>query len=543
MVEVWQLKHGKSASVQDNDNVPVALLVSQRESNAIAVCASAAKKFNFWRQSNNGNQRDARMYIPDKPINPFFETLPMDSRDTINADTQDSPLIAPPSRKKRKSRWPMVLIVLALAGASIYYLNSEEATVADQPLVSTVEIGSIINTISSAGTVKPSNFVDVGAQVSGQLEKLYVEVGDVVEEGQILAEIDARSQQSRVDASRSAIEAQEAQIASRRASLELARTNKERQERLMAANATSQQDYDTAVANLANAEASLIQLEKQIQQSRASLLSDETELEYTRIYAPLAGTVVSIEMNEGRTLNANQNAPTILRIADLTLMTVEAEISEADIGSLKKGMEIYFTTLSGGTRRWTGELRQILPTPVVTSNVVLYTGLFDVQNQDGTLLPEMTAQVFFITSAARDVLTVPLGALTFVDPEQLRNDAAAGANGEGPVPAGVQRPAGAAQRPGGAGQRPAGAGRRPQGNQLTGDLPARRPALALVLKEDGTEEQRRVVVGVTSRINAEVINGLQEGEQVISGIIQAAAAAPANTEGFRRPGGFPGGFP
>ena len=110
------------------------------------------------------------MYIPNIPINSFFETLPMDSRDTINADTQDSPLIAPPSRKKRKSRWPMVLIVLALAGGSIYYLNSEEATVADQPLVSTVEIGSIINTISSAGTVKPSNFVDVGAQVSGQLE-------------------------------------------------------------------------------------------------------------------------------------------------------------------------------------------------------------------------------------------------------------------------------------------------------------------------------------------------------------------------------------
>ena len=467
------------------------------------------------------------MYIPNKPINSFSETLPMDSRDTINADTQDSPLIAPPSRKKRKSRWPMVLIVLALAGGSLYYFNSDEATVADQPLISTVQIGSIINTISSAGTVKPSNFVDVGAQVSGQLEKLYVE------EGQILAEIDARSQQSRVDASRSAIEAQEAQIASRRASLELAKTNKERQERLMVANATSQQDYDTAVANLANAEASLIQLEKQIQQSRASLLSDETELEYTRIYAPLAGTVVSIEMNEGRTLNANQNAPTILRIADLSLMTVEAEISEADIGSLKKGMEIYFTTLSGGTRRWTGELRQILPTPVVTSNVVLYTGLFDVQNQDGSLLPEMTAQVFFITSAARDVLTVPLGALTFVDPEQMRDGA--GANGEGPVPAGVQRPSGAAQRP-------AGAVRRPQGSQLSGDLPAQRPALTRVLKEDGTEEERRVVVGVTSRVNAEVINGLQEGEQVISGIIQAAAAAPANTEGFRPGGGFPGGF-
>lgn len=463
----------------------------------------------------------------------------MDSQATLNADTQDSPLIAPPSRKKRKRRWPVVLMVLAIAGGGIYFLNSDEQAEADKPLISTVEFGSIINTISSAGTVKPSSFVDVGAQVSGQLEKLYVEVGDTVEEGQLLAEIDARSQQSRVEASRSAIEAQEAQIDSRKASLELAKTNAQRQERLMAANATSQQDFDTAVANLANAEASLIQLEKQIQQSRSSLLSDETELEYTRIYAPIAGTVVSIEMNEGRTLNANQNAPTILRIADLTLMTVEAEISEADIGSLKKGMDIYFTTLSGGTRRWNGELRQILPTPVVTSNVVLYTGLFDVQNEDGTLLPEMTAQVFFITSAARDVLTVPLGALTFIDPEQMREGAAPGATGEGPAPAAI-RPAGAGQRPAGAGQRPAGA-RRPQGNLASGEMPARRFATARVLKGDGTEEQRRVVVGVTSRVNAEIINGLEQGEQVVAGIIQATSAAPANNEGFR-PGGFPGGF-
>jgi macrolide-specific efflux system membrane fusion protein len=466
------------------------------------------------------------MYIPYTHTNSHFETLPMASHDTLNADTQDSPLIAPPSRKKRKRRWPLVLVVLALVGGGIYYFNSEETVEADQPLVSTVEIGSIINTISSAGTVKPSNFVDVGAQVSGQLEKLYVEVGDVVEEGQLLAEIDARSQQSRVDASRSAIEAQEAQIASRRATLDLAKTNKERQERLMAANATSQQDFDSAVANLANAEASLIQLEKQIQQSRASLLSDETELEFTRIYAPLAGTIVSIEMNEGRTLNANQNAPTILRIADLTLMTVEAEISEADIGSLKKGMEIYFTTLSGGTRRWAGELRQILPTPVVTSNVVLYTGLFDVQNEDGSLLPEMTAQVFFITSSARDVLTVPLGALTFIDPEQAQQGAAA--NGEGAVPAAARRPAGAT------GQRPS---RRPQ---ASGDASARRMAVTRVLKDDGTEEQRRVVVGVTSRVSAEIISGLTEGDQVVAGIVQAIAR-PTETQGGR-PGGFPGGF-
>ncbi len=461
----------------------------------------------------------------------------MDSHATLNADTQDSPLIAPPSRKRHKRRWPMALLVLAIAGGLTYYLTKGEEVEADKPLIATVEIGSIENTISSAGTVKPSSFVDVGAQVSGQLQTLYVEVGDTVEQGQLLAEIDARTQQSRVNASRSAIEAQEAQIASRRASLQLAKTNAERQERLMAANATSQQDYDTAISNLASANSSLTQLEKQIEQARASLLSEETQLEFTRIYAPIAGTVVSIEMNEGRTLNANQNAPTILRIADLTLMTVEAEISEADIGNLKKGMEIYFTTLSGGNRRWTGELRQILPTPVVESNVVLYTGLFDVQNEDASLLPEMTAQVFFITSAARNVLTVPLGALTFVDPEQLRQGAEApGTDGES-APAAQQRPTGA-----NVGQRAFG-GRRPQPGQTAGTMPARRFAVARVVKADGTEEERRVVVGVTSRIAAEIISGLEEGEQVVAGIVQAAATAAgtSNNQGFS-PGGFPGGF-
>ena len=461
----------------------------------------------------------------------------MDSHDTMTADTQDSPLQAPSSRRQRRKRWPMLLAALVVGAGAFYYFNRSEEVEADKPLIATVEVGSIINTISSAGTLKPSSYVDVGAQVSGQLEKLYVEVGDIVEEGQLLAEIDARAQQSRVEASRSAIEAQEAQVASRKASLELAKTNAARQERLMAANATSQLDYDNAITSLASAQSSLIQLEKQIEQARASLATDETELEYTRIYAPIAGTVVSIEMNEGRTLNANQQAPTILRIADLTLMTVEAEISEADIGNLKKGMEIYFTTLAGGNRRWTGTLRQILPTPVVESNVVLYTGLFDVENQDGSLLPEMTAQVFFITSAARNVLTVPLGALSFIDPSQMNAAAPGQGDGEGATPpAAAQRPAN--------GQRPAGM-RRPGGNAATnGDVPARRPATVRIVLADGSEEERRVVVGITSRVSAEIINGLQEGEQVIAGIVQAAASAASarnQQPTFGPPSGF-GGF-
>src|SRR5690554_2851241 len=382
----------------------------------------------------------------------------------------------PPPRRRRRGKW-LILLLLAGGIATWYSIQRDDgAQVQDRPLIAVVERGDIENTLSSAGTLKPSIYVDVGAQVSGQLEKLYVDVGDTVETGQLLAEIDARTQESRVDASRSALEALEAQIISRQASLELARANAQRQERLMAANATSQQDYDTATANLANAEASFTQLQKQIAQSRSSLSSEETQLEYTRIYAPIAGTVVSIEMNEGRTLNANQQAPTILRIADLSIMTVEAAISEADIGSLQAGMDIYFTTLSGGNRRWFGRLRQILPTPVIENNVVLYTGLFDVDNSDGTLLPEMTAQVFFITASARDVLTVPVAALAYTDvPAFPMGPTTAGAGAATGAP--VLRPpvaADAAVRPDRSSQSFPGAGR--AGTPFA-TVPSPRPAI------------------------------------------------------------------
>jgi macrolide-specific efflux system membrane fusion protein len=190
----------------------------------------------------------------------------MTSQQDSHARSQDAPPLAP--RRKRRARGRWLLLVLALVGAGgWYYLRATESPeTQNQPLLARVEIGDIENTISSAGSLKPSEFVDVGAQVSGQLQKLHVEVGDTVELGQLLAEIDARTQASRVQASRAALAALEAQIVSRQASMDLSRANAQRQERLMAANATSQQDYDTAVANLASAEASYIQLQRQIEQ-------------------------------------------------------------------------------------------------------------------------------------------------------------------------------------------------------------------------------------------------------------------------------------
>ena len=214
-----------------------------------------------------------------------------------------------------KSRNWLIALFLVLAGTAGWWLTRDEQQAAeDQPLLARVETGSIENTIASSGTIKPSHYVDVGAQVSGMLQKLRVDVGDVVTQGQLLAEIDARVQEAKVQASRASIAAQEAQLIARRAALELGKANADRQQRLRAADATSALEYDTAMNNLAAAQSSLEQLQKQIDQSKATLTSDETQLEFASIFAPVAGTVVSIELNEGRTLNAAQQAPTILRI-------------------------------------------------------------------------------------------------------------------------------------------------------------------------------------------------------------------------------------
>ena len=421
-------------------------------------------------------------------------------------------------------------LVLCGAGGWYYWQSDSQQEATNQPLIVTVQIGNIENTITAAGSLQPFDFVDVGAQVNGILETLHVDIGDVVEEGQLMDEIDARIQLARVEASRASIEALEAQIAARNASLALARANARRQERLRDADATSELDYDNAVNNLASAEAGLIQLEKQIIQSKASLESDETQLEFSRIYAPSAGTVVSLDMNEGRTINANQQAPTILRIADLTTMTVETEISEADISSIRKGMPVYFTTLGGGSRRWYSTVRQILPTPIVENNVVLYTGLFDIDNSDGSLLSDMTAQVYFVTSSAENVPTVPVGALTFIDQPGAGGFPGAGAAGR---PAAFGGAGNAAGRPG------PGAGR---GNPQA--APARRLATVRVVTSNGNLEEREIMVGVTSRIAAEVISGLEVGDEVVAGILQnipgssAPGGEPDRREMFRAMGGF-----
>lgn len=338
-----------------------------------------------------------------------------------------------------------------------------------------VAVTSIESSVSALGTLQPRRYVDVGAQASGQIQKLHVEAGDTVEEGQLLVEIDPSTQQARVDAGRSSIDTLKAQLEEQRAQHELARQQYARQQKLTASGATRDEDLQVAHAQQRSTQARIAMIQAQIRQAQATLRSDEAELGYTRIYAPISGTVVAVDARVGQTLNAQQQTPLILRIAKLSPMTVWAQVSEADIGRVRPGMPAWFTTLSGEGRRWEARVRQVLPLPPRPldqlsqgggsptgsgSRVVLYTVLLDVDNQDNALMTEMTAQVHFVSQRAENTLAVPIAAL----------------------------------RDGDAG----------------GDM-------VLVVGARGALEERPVQTGVRDRMQVQVLSGLAEGERLLIG--------------------------
>jgi macrolide-specific efflux system membrane fusion protein len=306
----------------------------------------------------------------------------------------------------------VLIVLLAAGGYWTWHKFYGKKDVRETYLVEKVERGDIQDVVTATGTVQPLEFVDVGAQVSGQLKKLHIEVGSVVKEGDLLAEIDPTVFLATVDARRAGLRNQLATMKDRQAQLTLAQLQYERQKNLLGAEATTAEALQTAEATLRSSKAQIDALQAQIEQTQSTLRADEANLNYAKIYAPMNGTVVSLTARQGQTLNANQSAPTILRIADLSTMTVQAQVGEAEVGKLAKGMEVYFTTLGSQGRRWYGALRKIEPTPTVTNNVVLYNALFDVSNRNQALLPSMTTQVFFIAATAKDALLVPTAAVT-----------------------------------------------------------------------------------------------------------------------------------
>ncbi len=261
-------------------------------------------------------------------------------------------------------------IVLALVGGAFMQSRANTSDDASIPTFQAT-IGTIEKTITALGSLEPKNYVDVGAQVSGQLKAVNVEIGDRVQEGDLLAEIDSTVYKSRVESDKARLFELRAQYDLQNAKLALVRIQYERVKKLLVLKAASQDSADTAKTDVTIAETTLKTIEAQIKQAESTLEGDEANLSYAMILAPMSGTVMSQNVSLGQTINASQSAPTILQIADLDTMTVRADVAEADISRIKPGMKAWFTTLGNSSRRWHATVRQILPAPTIENDVVL----------------------------------------------------------------------------------------------------------------------------------------------------------------------------
>ncbi|WP_446830585.1 efflux RND transporter periplasmic adaptor subunit [Candidatus Foliamicus sp.] len=389
--------------------------------------------------------------------------------DRVLADAEPQP-----AWWRRRWIWIFAAIVVAAGGYVLLSGGGESSSGESSAVVTTTVIyRSIGDTVAASGKLLPVQVVDVGAQVSGQMQRLHVQAGDPVSKGDVVAEIDATIQASVVAAERSRLEALQARLPSVESRIALAEAGLARERRLMESQATYQVALDQAENTLITARSNFIELQSEIESQKALVATEQAKLSYSTIEAPASGVVVAVHVTEGQTLNASQVAPVILQIADLSRMVVEAQVAEANIGKLAVGAGVSFTTLGGGARRWRGVLQRIIPSASENSNVVSYTAIFEVDNADGALLPGMTAQVFFELSRPREVLTVPVDML--------------GEFGE--------------TAPGGG-----------------------RTAQIALVNNAGGMELRRVVVGEIGATYAEVLEGLEEGDRVASqaALVEAA---------------------
>ncbi len=359
---------------------------------------------------------------------------------------------------QRRRFWLIGAVLAVVAAAFAYQWAFAKPKVIYS--TATVQRGDVESTVVAAGIVQPIKYVDVGAQTSGMLKSLKVQRGDHVEKNQLLAEIDPALADTALLSSNAALASMTSQRAVKQATLVLAKAQLVRSDALFAALVISASDRDVARANYGVALADVASVSAQMRQANAAVDTGKTNVGYTKITAPMAGEVVSIALLEGQTLNANQSAPNILRIADISTVTVWSQVSEADIVDVKPGQIAYFTVL-GSPRRWSGKVRQVLPTPELINNVVFYDVLFDLPNPDGELKIQMTAQVFIVLAQAKGVLLVPVAAI---------------------------------------------------GNASEGSI-----IKVQVLKPDGTVETRTIKIGIKSELSAEVTAGLNEKEQVVIG--------------------------
>jgi len=326
-------------------------------------------------------------------------------------------------------RWAFILagallVIIAFMAAFSLQPPSQDAYVTAQ-----VRLGDIENAVLATGKLDAFERVNVGAQVSGQVKSLKVKLGDRVTKGQPIADIDDLPQRNDLRNAEAALNVAKADLQAKQALLKQAESRFKRQKRMLNDEAGSREDFETAEATLAATRAELIALNARIVQAQIEVDKKKVDLSYTRILAPMDGIVIAVITQQGQTVNANQSAPTIVKLAQLDVMTIKAQISEADITRVTQGQKAYFTIFSEPDKRYDATLRtvELAPESVMkddslsggstasgsgTSNAsVYYNALLDVPNPDNRLRIAMTAQVSLLLGEAKNTLLIPIQAV------------------------------------------------------------------------------------------------------------------------------------
>lgn len=360
--------------------------------------------------------------------------------------------------------------------------------------------GEIIQTVTATGTVQPVTTIQVGSQVSGTIKARYVDYNSVVKKGDIMAQIDPELFQAQVEQGKANLASAKANVIKAEAGVLEAQRNWERMKQLYETGAVSAEQKDNAQTGLEASRAGLEAAKAAVEQFRAALYSAQTNLNYTTIRAPISGVVISRNVEAGQTVASSFSTPTLFLIADdLTKMQVQAAVDEADVGRVRVGQDALFTVDSFPQRKFQGRVSQIYPSPVVQQNVVTYTTLVDVANNDKALLPGMTANVGIITGKKENAFLVPNAAF------RLKLDIGSKESG------------------------------RALGKEAGAD--AKKPAgrSSLWVLADKKPVRKEVEIGLSNDQYTEVVSGLQEGEEVIT-------AAFLGDTGSKTPaGGPPGG--
>jgi HlyD family secretion protein len=395
-------------------------------------------------------------------------------------------------------KWILVAAIIAVVAGVWWHVRKSNGEILHFR-TETAEHGELTQTVTATGTLNPVVNVTVGSQVSGRISKLYVDFNSPVKQGEILAEIDPSTYQA-------AVEQVTADLANARANLELQQVQFKRASELFTNKLVSGSDFDTALAALHQAEATL-----KIKQ--ASLNNAMVNLNYCKIVSPVDGVVISRAVELGQTVASSFNTPTIFQIAnDLTKMQIDAAVAEADVGEVLEKQAVEFTVDAYPTRTFRGDVTQVRNSPTTVNNVVTYDAVIGVTNADYKLKPGMTANVSIIVAQREDVLLLPNAALRFRPPDNavvLTNELVSLA------------------------QTNAASGKsRSRGSRnirtvylLAGDEPS--PKLKPV----------QIKTGITDGIKTEIVQGLNAGDKVVSGINNNDSQGGASSNPFG--GGFP----